>query len=107
MARHPRDQKEKTLWSGANFVLTNHLKCTVKPEFYEVTNFRLYKSNSRITRLGADTESMELFRITAVRVDQGPYQKFVGLGADDICISSADLEIIWRSVPRATDPARY
>ena len=100
MGLFSKKPKERTLWRGANSVLTNPLGRVIKPEFYRITSMRLYKSSSNAFRLGSDTQSLELFRITSVRVCQGPYQKVVGLGAGDIVVEAPDRQMVWRSVPR-------
>ena len=93
------NHKERTIWSGSNSLFTNPVKRILAPEFYKISNYRIYKSKSIVFRLGSKTESMELFRITSVEVDQGPYQKIVGLGAGDIYIYSPGREVVWHSVP--------
>lgn len=92
--------RERTLWKGSNSLLTNAIKRTMKPDFYKITNYRVYKSKSNLFRLGSETESIELFRIQNISVDQGPYQKLVGLGAGDVIIRSPEGTIAFKSVPR-------
>ncbi len=100
MGLFSKKPKEKTLWRGSNSVLTNPFGRVIKPEFYKITTARLFKSRSNAFRLGSNTESMELFRITSVRVDQGPYQKVVGLGAgDDVDRASPGAAINSRLTP--------